>query len=86
MKCTLTPCQTLQFLCRLQSIEHIGITLSGVCLSVFLSVCPCVCLSISHTFLVVTHRYVSQATRAFLGMLPLCLIRKPVGSNSFAKL
>ena len=26
----------------------------------------------SHTFLVVTHSYVSQATHAFLGMLPLC--------------
>ena len=33
----------------------------------------CVCLSGSHTFLVVTHRYVSQATRASIGMLPLCL-------------
>ena len=31
-------------------------------------------LSGSHTFLVVTHSYVSQATHAFLGMLPLfCL-------------
>ena len=29
-------------------------------------------LSGSHTFLVVTHSYVSQATHAFLGMLPLC--------------
>ena len=38
------------------------------CLSVGLSVF--VCLSGSHTFLVVTHRYVSQATHAFLGMLP----------------
>ena len=41
-----------------------------------LSVCPfvtsSVCLSSSHTFLVVTHSYVSQATHAFLGMLPLC--------------
>ena len=32
----------------------------------------CVCLSSSHTFLVVTQSYVSQATHAFLGMLPLC--------------
>ena len=32
----------------------------------------CVCLSDSHTFLIVTHSYVSQATHAFLGMLPLC--------------
>ena len=31
-----------------------------------LSVCPSVCLSGSHTFLVVTHSYVSQATHAFL--------------------
>ena len=32
-----------------------------------------VCLSVRHTFkfLVVTHSYVSQATHAFLGMLPL---------------
>ena len=39
-------------------------TLSGFCLSVGLSA--------SHTFLVVTHSYVSQVTHAFLGMLPLC--------------
>ena len=39
-----------------------------------LSVHACVCLSGSHTFLVVTHSYVSQATRAFLGMLPLCFV------------
>ena len=38
-----------------------------------LSVCACVCLSDSHTFLIV-HSYVSQATHAFLGMLPLCSI------------
>ena len=37
-------------------------------LSVILSVC--LCLSGSHTFLVVTHSYVSQATH---GMLPLFL-------------
>ena len=30
-----------------------------------------VCLSGSHTFLVVSHSYVSQATHAFLGKLPL---------------
>ena len=41
------------------------------------SLCPAsvrssVCLSGSHTFLVVTQSYVSQATHAFLGMLPLC--------------
>ena len=34
--------------------------------------CLSVRLSGSHTFLVVTHSYVSQATHAFLGMLPLC--------------
>ena len=39
-------------------------------LSVHLSVLLSVCLSGSHTFLVVTHSYVSQATHAFLGMLP----------------
>ena len=37
-----------------------------------LSACPSVRLSGSHTFLIVTHSYVSQATHAFLGMLPLC--------------
>ena len=46
---------------------HIGITLSGICLSIG----PSVCLSGSHTFMVVmlffvTHSYVSQATHAFL--------------------
>ena len=41
-------------------------------LSVCPSVCVCVCLSGSNTFLVVTHSYVSQATHAFLGMLALC--------------
>ena len=51
---------------------HIGITLSGVCLSV----CVCVCLSGSHNFLVDTHSYVLQATCEFLGMLPLCLNEK----------
>ena len=45
-------------------------------LSVALSVCLSACLSGSHTFLVVTHSYVSHVTRAFLGMLPLCSIRK----------
>ena len=51
------------FLCRLRSIaahrDHFVR---------HLSVCP----SGSHTFLVVTHSYVSQAEHAFLGMLPLC--------------
>ena len=39
-----------------------------------ISLCPAsvVCLSGSHTFLVVRHSYVSQATHAFLRMLPLC--------------
>ena len=53
------------FLCRLRSIaahrDHFVRRLS-------------VRLSGSHTFLVVMHSNVSQATRAFLGMLPLCLI------------
>ena len=40
-----------------------------------LSVClPGTC--ISHTFLVVRHSYVLQATHAFLGMLPLVLVVK----------
>ena len=50
------------FLCRLQSIaahrDHYHFVWR-------LSVCPSVCL-------VVTHSYVSQATHALLGMLPLC--------------
>ena len=40
-------------------------------LSVHPSVCPSVCLSGSHTFLVVTHSYVLQVTHASLRMLPL---------------
>ena len=61
------------FLCRLRSIATHRDHFVGR-LSVHLSVCPCVCLSGSHTFLVVMHSYVSQAIHAFLGMLPLCLI------------
>ena len=52
-------------LCHLRSIAAHRITLSGVCLSV--------CLSGSHTFLVVTHSDVLQATHAFFGMLRLFL-------------
>ena len=55
------------FLCRLRSIaahkDHFVRRLS-------------VCLSGSHTFLVVMHSYVSQATHAFLEMLPLCYFLK----------
>ena len=40
-----------------------------------LFVCPCVCLSGSQTFKVITHSFVLQATHAFLGMLPLFLCR-----------
>ena len=65
----------LVLLCRLRSIvenrDHFVRRLSFR-LSVCLSVRPSVCLSGSHTFLVVTHSYVSKATRAFLWMLPLC--------------
>ena len=58
-------------LCRLWSIAaHRDHFLR--CLSVCLSVHPSMCMSSSRTFLVVTHSYVSQATHAFLGMLPLC--------------
>ena len=53
-------------LCRLHSIVAHRDHFVG-CLSVNLSVC----LSGSHTFLVVTHSYVLQAAHAFLGMLPL---------------
>ena len=42
-------------------------------MSVCLSICLSVRLSSSHTFLEVMHSYVSPATHAFLGMLPLCL-------------
>ena len=57
------------------SPEKHSCTLGSLCLA---SVCPsvCLCLSGSHTFLVVTHSYVSQATPAFLGMLPLCSQRR----------
>ena len=41
-------------------------------LTVRSSVRPSVCLSGSHTFLVVMRSYVSQATHVFLGMLPVC--------------
>ena len=65
------------FLCRLQSIaahrDHLVWRLS-----VRLSVSPSVCLSGSPTFLVVTHSYVSQATHAFLAMLPLCFTYREV--------
>ena len=63
--------------------RHIGITFSSVCVSVR----PCVCLSVrlsmrlsgSHTFLIFTHSYVSEATHAFLGMLPLfCILETKV--------
>ena len=57
-------------------VKH-SATKGSLCLvSVCPSVCVCVCLSGSHTFLVVTHSYVSQATHAFLGMLPLCFYPK----------
>ena len=47
-----------------------------------LSVRLCVYLSGSHTFLVVTHSYVSQATHAFLGMQPLCSALLVKGQSS----
>ena len=61
-------CTGITLLCRLSSIvtvshrDHFFLRLS---------VCPSLCLSGSHTFLVVTHSYVSQTTHVFLGMLPL---------------
>ena len=61
---------SIAFSCRLRSIaahwDHFVRRLS---------VPLCVCLSGSHTFLVVTHTYVSQASHAFLGMLPQYVIR-----------
>ena len=54
----------IPFLCCLRSIAAHKDCPVSVCLSVRLSG--------SHTFLVVTHSYVSQATHAFLRMLPLC--------------
>ena len=57
------------FLCRLRSIAaHKDLFVRRLSVRLFV----CVCLSGSHTFLVVTHSYVWQATHAFLGMLPLC--------------
>ena len=71
--CVWLYCHSYQFLCRLRSIaarrDHFVQRLS-VCQSVRLSVCP----SGIHIFLVDTHSYVLQATHAFLGMLPLCLV------------
>ena len=68
------------FLCRLRSIaahrDHFVRRLS---------VCACVCLFDSHTFLIVTHSYVSQATHAFLGMLPLCCSFTSVNMTSQRK-
>ena len=62
---------SIPFLCHLWSIaahrDHFVWRLS-------VRSCVCVCLSGSHTFLVVTHSYVSPATHAFLGMLPLCYL------------
>ena len=49
-----------------------GLQWGGVCNITPASHCLSVSLSSSHTFLVVTHSYVSQATHAFLGLLPLC--------------
>ena len=73
-KCN-TP--SLSLLCHLRSIaahrDHFVPRLS-----VRPIVCLYVCLSRGHTFLVVTHSYVLQATDAFLGMLPLCLDLKVV--------
>ena len=66
----LSELQQATLLCRLRSIaahrDHFVRRLS---------VCACVCLSDSHTSLIVTHSYVSQATHAFLGMLPLCCMK-----------
>ena len=66
---TSTTSGTFTCLCRLRSIaahkDHFVRRLS-VRPSVYVS-----CLSGSHTFLVVTHSYISQATHAFHGMLPL---------------
>ena len=47
-----------------------------------LSLCPCVCLSGSHTFFVVTQSYISQATHSFLGMLSLCFRNCCVANNT----
>ena len=70
------PSHISSFLCCLRSIaahrDHYVRRLSDRP-SARVCVCVSVCLSGSHTFLVVTHSYVSQATHAFLGMLPLCL-------------
>ena len=57
----------LTFLCRLRSIAEHRDHFVRRLLCVFLSV------RYSHTFLLVMHSYVSQATHAFLGMLSLCL-------------
>ena len=58
--------EKIWFLCRLRSIAAHRDNFVWR-----LSVCVSVCLYCSHTFLVVTHSYVLQATHAYLGMLPL---------------
>ena len=45
-----------------------------LCIAAHRDVGPSVRLSGSHTFLVVTHSYVSQATHVLIGMLPLCIL------------
>ena len=75
-----------QFLCRLRSIvakmDHFVRRMS-----VRPSVCPCVCtcgcLSGSNTSLVVTHSYVSEATHAFLIMLPPLFFMNMLTSMKF---
>ena len=70
-------------LCRLRSIaahrDHfVQSAVSAVSIHVS------VCLSSSLAFLIVTHSYVSQATHAFLRMLPLCsLLRSFLYSFAF---
>ena len=60
------PNAVIHFLCRLRSIAaHRDNFVRRLSVRLF-----SVCLSGSHTFLVVTQSYVSQVTHAFLGMLP----------------
>ena len=78
-KCEATFCQ-IRCLCRLQSIaacrDHFVRRLSLLHPSVCPSIRVSVRLSGSHTFLLVTHSYISQVTDAFLGMLPLFALIK----------
>ena len=62
--------KAMLFSCCLQSL---GAHMDHFVRCTAVHVCVFACLFSSHTFLVVIHSFVSQATHAFLGLLPLFL-------------